>query len=137
MYIELESEKSVFEINNFEFNGNSISFFLSDFVYLNFETDYEKKEFFKLILETNIKLKNSMSYVNVRVKPSEIINNENNSLIYLSVEKYFVISYNIIMSENVEIKFNFNSGSLSIYFENKLFEKFKESIKNDIDRSNQ
>ena len=54
MFIKIECTKKKAEIEHIEFGNRQITFFLSDFFYLNFENDNEKELFFSEFLKNSL-----------------------------------------------------------------------------------
>lgn len=131
MFIEIESKNKKAEIENIEFGTRQITFFLSDFFYLNFENEGEKEQFFSEFLDNakDSSFDNGQSYVELNDSLIGECHSWNNVAIQdttqLNVKSYRFLKHKNHLeidftSEKEEIKFGLYQSII-----NKILEKLK------------
>ena len=120
MYISIESENRDNEIRYFEFNNNCLSLFFDNYFYFEWESEEEKLNFKKALLE----LSPSKSLITIDEdllsKPTKIDN-----LILENSERRKIDSYKV---ENKNLIFNIKESKLYL----SLSKELKEQILDDI-----
>jgi hypothetical protein len=129
MFIEIESKQKKAEIEHIEFGDRQITFFFSDFFYLNFENDEEKEKFlfeFKEKLKENYS--NGQSYIEIG---DSLINSYQgwNNFILQDTTKLNVQSYRFTSHDN-HLEISFSSGKEDIKFV--LYQQLLNKIKNNL-----
>ncbi len=115
MFIDIESKNKKAEIGNIEFGNRQITFFLSDFFYLNFENENEKNCFFSEFLK-NVDQSYSagQSYVEIEDSLINLYNGWDNFILQ-DITKLNVKSYRFLKHNN-HLEIIFTSGKEDLRF---------------------
>jgi len=130
MFIEIESKNKKAEIEDIEWGERQITFFLSDFFYLNFENEEEKNKFFSdFIKNTENITSNGQSYVEIE---DSLINSYGgwNNFILQEITKLNVKSYYFTPHYNhLEISFSSGKEDLKFVLYKQVIDKIKPNLK--------
>lgn len=132
MFIEIESPNKKTKLNSVEIGKLVVSFFFSDFIYLNFKDLKEKSKFFEeLFFKIPKKLTSQESYAEINSKKVSKEEELSKGFNIVSTERFDVKEYKIKPhGENIEVIF-YSSKEEKIRFVlyKKVIEKLKEEIK--------
>ena len=115
MFIEIGSKKKKAEIENIELENRQITFFLSDFFYLNFENDEEKNKFFSEFLKYSQK-QYSEGNSSVELDDSLICESEGAEGVAVVYDTTLKVKSYIFTPQDNHLEISFSSGKEDLKF---------------------
>jgi hypothetical protein len=130
MFIRIQSSTKQSEVRNIEWGDRQITFFFSDFFYLDFENDEEKEKF---LSEFREKLKenypNGQSYIEL---DDSLIGEQHswNGFVVQDTTKLNVNSYRFTYhNDHLEISFSSGKEDIKFVLYKQILDKIKDNLK--------